>query len=72
MKEKIELRNEQILVDSQEYRNRMERLPVETVRHLFWDCQQVKPQIDILCSEIGWNNMESIGELNLLSNLRQL
>ena len=59
LKEKIELRNEQILVDSQEYRNRMERLPVETVRHLFWDCQQVKPQIDILCSEIGWNNMDS-------------
>ena len=37
----------------------MERLPVETVRHLFWDCQQVKPQIDMLCSEIGWNNMDS-------------
>ena len=59
MKEKIELRNENIPSDSQEYRDRMERLPVETARHLFWDCPQTRPQIDTLCSEIGWINMDS-------------
>ena len=59
LKEKIELSNEGILLDSQEYRDRMDRLPVETVRHLFWDCRQIKPQIDILCREIGWENMDS-------------
>ena len=37
----------------------MERLPVETVRHLFWDCQHTKPHIDTLCNEIGWDNMDS-------------
>ena len=59
LKEKIELRNEHIPSDSQEYRDRMERLPVETARHLFWDCPQTRPQIDTLCSEIGWINMDS-------------
>ena len=58
MKEKAELRNEGIPLDSQEYRDRMGRLPVETVRHLFWECRYTKPQIDMLCREIGWNNMD--------------
>ena len=35
LKEKAELRNEGILLDSQEYQDRMGRLSVETVRHLF-------------------------------------
>ena len=38
LKEKAELRNDGILVDSQEYRDRMGRLPVETIMHLFWEC----------------------------------
>ena len=59
MKVKIELRNDLVPLDSQEYRERMERLPVETVRHLFWDCQHTKPHIVTLCNEIGWDNMDS-------------
>ena len=38
VKEKAELRRDGILIDSQEYRDRMGRLPVETLRHLFWEC----------------------------------
>ena len=59
LKEKLELRNEGIMLDSQEYRDRMDRLPVETIKHLFWDCLQTKPQIETLCREIGWENMYS-------------
>ena len=58
-KEKIELRNEGIMQDSQEYRDRMDRLPVETVTHLFWDCLHTKPQIETICRELGWENMYS-------------
>ena len=59
MKEKVELGRDGILIDSQEYRDRMGRLPAETIRHLFWECICIKPQIDILCSELGWNDMDS-------------
>ena len=59
MKEKVELGREGILLDSQESRDRMRRLPAETIRHLFWECRCIKPHIDLLCSEQGWNDMDS-------------
>ena len=59
MKEKAELRRDGILEDSQEYRDRMGRLPVEMIRHLFWECRCTKPKIDMLCSELGWNDMNN-------------
>ena len=48
MKEKVELGREGILLDSQESRDRMRRLPAETIRHLFWECRCIKPHIDLL------------------------
>ena len=46
-------------MDSQEYQDRMGRLPVEMLRHLFWECGCIKPKIDTICSELGWNDMSN-------------